>query len=92
MIRANCPNCETTVKLADHLKIGHKVTCSRCKERLMVLRLKPVELDWVDDADFERDAGLETGGNRRPRFNGSRGPRWSRWDGNWEELQIILGR
>jgi hypothetical protein len=58
----------------------------------MVLRLKPLELDWVDEADCKRGAGLETGGNRRPRFNGSRRPRWSRWDGNWEELHIILGR
>lgn len=55
MTTAICPSCDEPVKLSGHTRIGQNALCSRCRERLVVIRLKPIELGWADDLGWEVD-------------------------------------
>ena len=55
MTTATCPSCDEPVKLSGHTRIGQNAFCPRCREQLVVIRLKPVELGWADDLGWEAD-------------------------------------
>jgi hypothetical protein len=55
MTTATCPSCDEPVKLSGHTRIGQEAICSRCREQLVVIRLKPLELGWADDLGWEVD-------------------------------------
>lgn len=84
MARVICPSCEEGVKLSDRLKIGQKVTCPYCAEKLLVIQLNPVEFEWSDGEDWEDDAvdrrEIKTGSRR---IYDPRDPHWyedTAWD------------
>ena len=41
----SCPECGHRLKLGNHLHKGQRVTCPDCESKLVVVSLKPVELD-----------------------------------------------
>jgi lysine biosynthesis protein LysW len=53
---AECPSCGARVPVGRKLRIGQSVGCPVCRERLEVVWLNPVELDWpIDDQDDSYD-------------------------------------
>ncbi len=59
---AYCPECDAKVNVKSP-RVGQIVTCRHCDTRLEIVDLKPLELDWTfeddfDDFDFE-DEDLE---------------------------------
>jgi hypothetical protein len=65
MARANCPACGDDIGIPDRLKVGQKVSCQFCAEKLIVLRLNPVELDWEDDGWEEQTVQAKVKDRRR---------------------------
>jgi len=53
MPKVICPVCGQEIGISDRLKIGGKVNCQYCNEKLIVLRLSPVELEWSDDEEWD---------------------------------------
>ncbi len=59
---AYCPECDSKINVKSP-KLGQIVSCRVCDTRLEVVDLKPLELDWafeddfddLDDLDFEDD-------------------------------------
>ena len=56
---AHCPECDAKINVKSP-KLGQIVSCRVCDTRLEVVDLKPLELDWAfeddfDDLDFEDD-------------------------------------
>lgn len=64
---AYCPECDAKINVKSP-KLGQIVTCRVCDTRLEVVDLKPLELDWafeddfddLDDLDFNYDDEYET--------------------------------
>jgi lysine biosynthesis protein LysW len=50
---AKCPACEARIVLGRKPRIGQGVICTTCKERLEVVWLNPIELDWLVDDDYD---------------------------------------
>ena len=42
-----CPDCGEEMTLKDAIRIHLSVRCSNCDAELKVLRMAPIELDWV---------------------------------------------
>lgn len=63
---AYCPECDAKINVKSP-KLGQIVTCRVCDTRLEVVDLKPLELDWVfeddyddlEDLDFDHDDDKE---------------------------------
>jgi lysine biosynthesis protein LysW len=55
MNTANCPFCETSLKVGENPSIGQLVKCHSCDAELQVVWLYPIELDAVDDLEWEDD-------------------------------------
>jgi lysine biosynthesis protein LysW len=62
MAHAVCPQCEAKVEFSTTPKLGQKVTCRSCGEKLEVFELDPIELDYEfgdddddDDDDYDDD-------------------------------------
>lgn len=56
MSNANCPMCNSAVRIPSNAKEGALIFCDACDAELEIVSLKPVELDWpLDDYDFESD-------------------------------------
>lgn len=51
---AECPECETNIRIHKPLQLGQRLICPECDERLVVRRLDPLELDWAFD-DYNDD-------------------------------------
>lgn len=59
---AYCPECDAKINVKSP-KLGQIVSCRVCDTRLEIVDLKPLELDWafeddfddLDDLDFEDD-------------------------------------
>ena len=49
MTKADCPACGQEIGISRHLRVGAKVNCQHCTEKLIVMRLNPVELEWSND-------------------------------------------
>lgn len=56
MTFAECPSCQSEIKLTGKPFMGQQVRCRSCDADLEVVWLDPVELDWVpeDDDDYNR--------------------------------------
>jgi DNA-directed RNA polymerase subunit RPC12/RpoP len=57
MARVMCPSCGEELRLSDHLRMGQRVSCHHCAEKLVVMRLTPVELEWPDGGELDEDEG-----------------------------------
>lgn len=56
---AECPGCEGNIALSKGVKLGERIDCPECGEKLEVISLRPLELDYAfDDEDWE-DSGDE---------------------------------
>ena len=57
MAHATCPHCEGKVSFSSIPKLGQRVTCPVCGEKLEVFELNPIELDYEfgDDDDYDED-------------------------------------
>ena len=56
MAHAVCPHCEAKVEFSSTPKLGQKVTCASCGEKLEVFELNPIELDYeFGDDDYDDD-------------------------------------
>ncbi len=53
MAFAYCPDCSTRIFLGRKPWVGQPVTCDYCDAELEVVRVNPVELDWVDELAAE---------------------------------------
>lgn len=51
MLPAECPQCENEVPFRSSAKLDQKVTCPNCSERLIVIAMRPIVLDYDDDYD-----------------------------------------
>jgi lysine biosynthesis protein LysW len=51
--KAECPNCGESIRFSRYPKLGQKVTCSHCGERLEVIYLEPIELDFEYEEEAE---------------------------------------
>lgn len=59
-----CPGCGEKIYIRNQLWVGQLVTCSGCEDRLEIIRLDPVILDWeYSPANYEDyiDEELEFG-------------------------------
>lgn len=59
LIVARCAECESRINFNKEPEIGMIVTCRECGEKMEVIDINPVELDWAyedenynDDDDF----------------------------------------
>ena len=52
---AECPDCETNIRFHRPLKLGQIVICPECEVDLVVRQLKPLELYWAFDDDYDYD-------------------------------------
>ena len=50
-VLGQCPSCMSRIHLGRSPRLGQRVTCSGCKEKLEVVWLNPIELDWPMDND-----------------------------------------
>ena len=50
---AECPECETRIKLTDKSFIGQHITCFDCGAKLEVYELSPPELGFVYKDELE---------------------------------------
>lgn len=62
MSAAKCPSCGKMIELGRKPRMGQKLRCFDCDERLEVVWLEPLELDWpeeeyetYDDEDEDED-------------------------------------
>ena len=55
MLKAECPDCGEIVELRDGVQVGDHVTCGECGVLLEVLSLRPWELDYALDEDWDED-------------------------------------
>jgi lysine biosynthesis protein LysW len=55
---AYCPECDAKINIKSP-KLGQIVSCRVCDTRLEVVDLKPLELDWAFEDDFEDMDDLE---------------------------------
>ena len=53
MINADCPGCDGSIDFAQKLKIGQKLNCPLCGEKLEVFSADPLELDIEYDVKHE---------------------------------------
>jgi len=74
MTRAICPSCQDEIGLPDHLRVGQRVSCHNCAEKLIVIHLKPVELEWSDGGDWEEGEVIGAGKATRTRRKGAFDP------------------
>jgi len=52
---AECPGCESTIALSG-AKVGDRMDCPECGEKLEVISVKPLELDYAfDDEDWDEE-------------------------------------
>jgi uncharacterized paraquat-inducible protein A len=51
--RAECPSCGSPVPVGRKVRMGQKVACAICREKLQVIWLHPVELDWPHEDEYE---------------------------------------
>ncbi len=52
---AYCPKCGATIRFRVEPELGERIVCGECDEKLEVVSLNPLELDWVyedEDADW----------------------------------------
>lgn len=49
---AYCPECDAKINIKSP-KLGQIVSCRVCDTRLEVVDLKPLELDWAFEDDFD---------------------------------------
>jgi len=67
MVMALCPDCGQIVELEEP-ELGQVLSCPKCRARLEVLNLKPLELDWAYNEpqllDVWEETDLYEGGNR----------------------------
>jgi len=52
MAKTECPSCESLIPVARKPRMGDLVICPVCKEKLEIIWLNPIELDWPMD-DYE---------------------------------------
>jgi hypothetical protein len=57
MVVVICPYCGEGVFLSSPIAVGHRVPCPGCEVPLQVVRVDPIQLEWV----------LETPSGRRDR-------------------------
>ena len=57
MAHATCPHCEGKVSFSSTPKLGQRITCPVCGEKLEVFELNPIELDYEfgDDENYDED-------------------------------------
>jgi len=53
MAKASCPECYEQVRVSGEIGLGARLTCSQCGVELEVVRLDPLELDYVLYPDWE---------------------------------------
>ena len=47
---ALCPGCEGEINFSQYMpKQGEKLMCPHCEAYLVVVRVKPLEIDWDED-------------------------------------------
>jgi lysine biosynthesis protein LysW len=46
-----CPECENPLKVSTHPHKGQQLLCPRCRTRLVIISLNPLELDWATMAN-----------------------------------------
>ena len=51
--RAECPSCGSYVPVGRKVRMGQRVACPICREKLAVIWLHPVELDWPFEDEYE---------------------------------------
>ena len=58
---ADCPECESILRIHKKPRLGDTLVCRECGEKLEVVNLNPLELDWVytnyddEDGDWAED-------------------------------------
>jgi hypothetical protein len=55
---AKCPSCGKLIELGPKPRMGQKVRCFDCDERLEVVWLDPLEVDWPEE-EYELDEDEE---------------------------------
>ncbi len=57
-----CPECDANIIFNKAPFLGQKKVCPECREKLEVIGLNPIELDWdYDDSDNDDDYGDDYG-------------------------------
>ncbi|GAB4477722.1 MAG: hypothetical protein Kow00124_21250 [Anaerolineae bacterium] len=52
--KARCPECLAAIWVRDDIELWDPITCPECHAALQVVRLRPLELDYLDE-DWEDD-------------------------------------
>lgn len=61
MTKTFCPECDYLLKLSANLRLGQQTECKRCRTKLIIAELNPLELDTAIGT-----------GSRRPRHEKKR--------------------
>jgi predicted Zn finger-like uncharacterized protein len=60
MAQGYCPACDTKIALGRDPQKGQEVRCPKCGTTFQVLRVSPIELDWVfDEGSIEHEKDRE---------------------------------
>ncbi len=52
-IRTTCPDCSAAVYFESLPELDQEVVCDECESSLIVVRVKPLKLDWAYDDDVD---------------------------------------
>lgn len=54
-LKGFCPQCDASVTVGRHVRVGDRLNCPQCVVGLEVLSLSPFELDYADSEEWEED-------------------------------------
>ena len=54
MALAHCPECNNVIRFARSVREGQVVTCNRCRAKLEVVEINPVEVDVLSSGSKKR--------------------------------------
>lgn len=59
-LTAHCPQCAARIQFSREPELGDLMTCPECDNRLEVVALSPIKLDWVwEQNEAAQDTGRE---------------------------------
>ena len=59
VLQAVCPDCHADVHFEAAPILGQRTECTSCRAALEVVKLRPLELDWVFEEPLPKPSGVE---------------------------------
>jgi lysine biosynthesis protein LysW len=53
MLNVHCMECKAMIHLGNHPQKGQIIYCNQCGARMVVVKLSPIELEWLFDEGYD---------------------------------------